>query len=34
MNVSDYFDSIWITAYDEAAEILMGMTAQQFAELK
>jgi replication factor A1 len=34
LNVADYFDSVWITAYDESAEVLMGLSAQQFAAMK
>jgi hypothetical protein len=34
MNVADYTDSVWINAYDETTEVLMGIPAQQFAELK
>ena len=34
LSLCDNYDSIWATAYDEAAEIIMGITATQFAAMK
>lgn len=34
LSIADYRDAIWVTAYDEAGEALMGMPARQFANLK
>jgi replication factor A1 len=33
INVADYTDSLWVNAYDEAGEALLGMPAVQFAKL-
>ena len=33
MNVSDYTDSIWVTAYDESGEAMMGISAGEFSRL-
>lgn len=31
MNVSDYTDSIWVTAYDEGGEGMMGISADEYS---
>lgn len=33
MNVSDYTDSIWVTAYDEGGEAMMGISADEYSRL-
>lgn len=33
MNISDYTDSIWVTAYDEGGEAMMGISADEYSRM-
>jgi hypothetical protein len=33
ISLCDYYDSLWVTAYDAVAEKIVGMAALEFAKL-